>query len=47
VDNAVVDVEHPNVEDKPEASSAILTKIEREENQEMENSDTKFEVQCY
>jgi len=35
-------VEHPNVEDEPE-SAAILTEIEREEYQEMENSGTKFE----
>jgi len=41
IDDAVVDVEHSNVEDKPE--SAILTEIEREEYQEIENSGTKFE----
>jgi len=41
VDDVLVDVEHSNVEVGPE--SAILTEIEREEYQEMENSDTKFE----
>jgi len=41
VDDVVVDAEHSNVEVEPE--SAILTEIEREEYQEMENSDTKFE----
>jgi hypothetical protein len=41
VDDAVVDVEHSNVEDEPE--SEILTEIEREDYQKMENSDTKFE----
>ncbi len=41
VDDAVIDVEHSNVEDEPE--SAILTEIEREEYQEMKNSGTKFE----
>jgi len=41
-DGAVVeDVEHPNIED--ESESALLTKIEREEYQEKENFDTKFE----
>ena len=41
MDDVVVDAEHSNVEVEPE--SAILTEIEREEYQEMENSDTKFE----
>ena len=41
MDDVIVDVEHSNVEDEPE--SAIVTEIEREEYQEMENSDTKFE----
>ena len=41
VDDAVIDVEHSNVEYEPE--SVILTEVEREEYQEMENSDTKIE----
>ena len=41
MDDAVVDVEHSNVEYEPE--SAILTEIERAEYQKMENSCTKFE----